>query len=356
MSLDSYVTLGHSGLRVSPMTLGTMTFGEDAGWGATPEESTRILAAYLERGGNHVDTANIYTNGHSEKIIGDFFAGRPAERDRVVIGTKFFSNLHPGDPNGGGAGRKAILHQLDDSLRRLQTDFLDMYWIHNWDPGTPIEETLRTLDDLVSAGKIRYYGISDLPAWKAAEAQTIARFRGWAPASAMQLEYSLIERSVEGELLPMAQAWDLGVLPWSPLRRGLLSGKYTREGVATRSDGAPGPDERELAIIDVLTEVANEVGASVAATAIAWVQGRPGVTSTLIGARSLSQLESNLAALDLTLSDDQVARLDAASTPHLNFPAVNNRDFAPMLQYAGATVDGRPTTVAPFLAASPVRY
>ena len=168
MALDSYVTLGRSGLRVSPFTLGTMTFGEDLGWGASPEESANVLAAYLDHGGNSIDTANLYTNGHAEKILGDFFAAHPERRDRVVLGTKFFANLHAGDPNGGGVGRKGILHQLEDSLRRLRTDYVDIYWVHNYDPVTPLEETLRTLDDLVRAGKVRYIGLSDLPAYRIA--------------------------------------------------------------------------------------------------------------------------------------------------------------------------------------------
>jgi aryl-alcohol dehydrogenase-like predicted oxidoreductase len=357
LSLDSYVTFGRSGLRVSPLTLGTMTFGEDAGWGTSPEESAQILARYLDLGGNSIDTANIYTNGHSEKIIGDYFAGRSSARDRAVIGTKFFANLHVGDPNGGGAGRKAILHQLEASLRRLRTDYVDIYWLHNWDQGTPIEETLRTLDDLVSAGKIRYVGISDLPAWKSAELQTIAYFRGWTPAAAMQLEYSLIERTVEGELMPFAQAGGLAVMPWSPLRRGLLSGKYTRaeRGVA-RSDGARGPDERELRIIDVLHEVAEQAGATAAATALAWVHSRPGVSSTIIGVRDAHQFDANLGALEVVLTPEQLAKLDEVSRPTLNFPADNNRDLAPMLRYAGATVDGRANPVYPVLLSSPTRY
>ena len=192
-SLDSYITLGRSGLRVSPLTLGTMTFGEDLGWGASPETSEAILAEYLDRGGNVVDTANVYTNGHSEKIIGDFFAARSGLRERVVLTTKFFANLHPGDPNGGGASRKAIIAQLEESLRRLQSDYVDLYWLHNWDRRAPIEETLRTLDDLVTAGKVRYVGLSDVPAWVAGQAQTVAQFRGWAPVTALQLEYSLLE-------------------------------------------------------------------------------------------------------------------------------------------------------------------
>jgi aryl-alcohol dehydrogenase-like predicted oxidoreductase len=357
MSLDSYLTLGRSGLRISPLTLGTMTFGEDWGWGTSPDESAQILAHYLDLGGNSIDTANIYTNGHSEKIIGDYFASRPELRDRVVIGTKFFGNLHAGNPNGGGAGRKAIVQQLEASLRRLQTDYVDIYWIHNWDEGTPVSETLRTLDDLVSAGKIRYVGISDFPAWKAAEAQTIADFRGWAPAAAMQLEYSLIERTVEGELMPMAQAWGMGVMPWSPLRRGLLSGKYTRANASgTRSDGAPGPNEREFRIIDVLNDVAAEAGVTPAAAALAWVQSRPGVSSTIVGARNAHQFDANIAALDVTLADKQLAALDEASTPTLNFPFENNRALAGMLQFAGATVDGRPSIAAPHLLSAPDRY
>jgi aryl-alcohol dehydrogenase-like predicted oxidoreductase len=230
MSLDSYITLGRSGLRVSPFCLGTMTFGDDLGWGASPEDSEAMIAAYLDRGGNFIDTANIYTNGHSEKIIGDFFAKSGVRRDRAVIGTKFFGSLFEGDPNGGGAGRKALMQQAEASLRRLQTDYIDLYWLHNWDRATPIEETLRGLEDLVTSGKARYIGLSDLPAWKVAEAQTIAHFRGWSPVIALQLEYSLLERTVEGELIPMAQSMGIGVMPWSPLKNGFLSGKiHTRQ-------------------------------------------------------------------------------------------------------------------------------
>jgi aryl-alcohol dehydrogenase-like predicted oxidoreductase len=237
-SLDSYITLGRSGLRVSPLSLGTMTFGEDNGWGASPETSEAILAEYLDRGGNVVDTANISTNGHSEKIIGDFVAARPGLRERVVFSTKFFANLYPGDPNGGGAGRKALIAQLEESLRRLQTDYVDLYWLHGWDRRAPIEETLRALDDLVAAGKVRYVGLCNVPAWVAAQSQTIARFRGWAPVTALQLEYSLLERTCEGELLPMVEELGMGVLPWSPLRGGQLSGKYVRDG------GAPADSAR----------------------------------------------------------------------------------------------------------------
>ncbi|MGC5004914.1 aldo/keto reductase [Streptomyces sp. NBC_00353] len=360
MSLDSYVTLGRSGLRVSPFTLGTMTFGEDHGWGSSPEESANILAAYLDRGGNSIDTANIYTNGHSEKIIGDYFADRSALRDRVVIGTKFFGNLYENDPNGGGAGRKAIVQQLENSLRRLRTDYVDIYWLHNFDPSTPVEETLRALDDLISDGKVRYVGFSDVPAWATAEAATVARFRGWAPIIALQLEYSLLERTSEGELIPMAQALGMGVMPWGPLKSGFLSGKYSSTTTGpvdtTRSQLVGAPSEADYLVIDALNGVAAEVGASPAAVALAWVQGRPGITSTLVGARRFDQFEANLQALDMTLTEAQRGVLDDVSAPTLNFPADNNRTLAPMIQFGGATVDGRPSTVSPLLQASSARY
>ncbi|MFC3501430.1 aldo/keto reductase [Micromonospora krabiensis] len=361
MPLDTFVTLGRSGLRVSPYTLGAMTFGEDHGWGASVEESEAMLTEYLERGGNSIDTANIYTNGHSEKIIGDYLAARPGLRDRIVLGSKFFGNLFPGDPNGGGAGRKAVVAQAEESLRRLGTDYLDLYWLHNWDRGVPVEETLRALDDLVTAGKIRYVGLSDLPAWKAAEAQVVVHFRGWTPAIAMQIEYSLLERTGEGELIPMAAEHGLGVLPWSPLKSGWLSGKFTRGTSSGAVDTARGalvgaPGERDWQVIDALHEVAADAGVTPAAAALAWVGARPGVSSVLIGARRLDQLKANLDAVDVRLSAEQAARLDEVSTPTLNFPADNNRLLAPSLAFAGATVDGRATLVSPRLGSSTVRY
>jgi aryl-alcohol dehydrogenase-like predicted oxidoreductase len=343
MSLDSYVTLGQSGLRVSPFTLGTMTFGEDFGWGSSPEVSADILAAYLDRGGNSIDTANIYTAGHSERIIGDYFAAHPGVRDGVVLATKFFGNLRPGDPNGGGVGRKAIIQQLENSLRRLRTDYVDLYWVHNFDPRTPIEETMRTLDDLVTAGKIRYVGLSDLPAWKVAEASVTARFRSWVPITALQLEYSLLERTSEGELLPAAQALGIGVLPWSPLKNGFLSGKYASSRPTTTARGNNGyfqpPTAEEYVVIDAVNEIAAELGVSSAAVALAWVQGRPGVSSTIIGARTLEQFTSNIAGLDVTLTDEQRDRLDKISAPTLDFPATANA-HASLLQHGGITVDG----------------
>ncbi|MFC0545060.1 aldo/keto reductase [Kutzneria chonburiensis] len=343
MSLDSYVTLGRSGLRVSPFTLGTMTFGEDFGWGSSPEVSADILAAYLDRGGNSLDTANIYTAGHSERIIGDYFAANPAKRDGVVLATKFFGNLRPGDPNGGGVGRKAIIQQLENSLRRLRTDYLDLYWLHNYDPRMPVEETMRTLDDLVTAGKIRYVGLSDLPAWRVAELAVTAKFRSWVPITALQLEYSLLERTSEGELIPAAQELGIGVLPWSPLKNGFLSGKYASSRPTTAARGNHGyfqpPTAAEYVVIDAVNEVAAELGVSGAAVALSWAQGRPGITSTIIGARTLEQFTANVAALDVTLSEEQRSRLDKVSEPTLDFPH-SAHAHAGMIQFAGTTVDG----------------
>jgi aryl-alcohol dehydrogenase-like predicted oxidoreductase len=359
-SLDSYITLGRSGLRVSPLTLGTMTFGEDWGWGASPASSEAILAEYLDRGGNVVDTANIYTNGHSEQIVGDFFAARPGLRERVVLSTKFFANLHPGDPNGGGGGRKALIAQLEQSLRRLQTDYVDLYWLHNWDRRAPIEETLRALDDLVSAGKIRYVGLSDVPAWVAAQGQTIAHSRGWAPITALQLEYSLLERTPEGELLPMAGELGMGVLPWSPLRGGQLSGKYARgNGAPTdsrRVGVSGGPSDGDWDVIEAVARVAAELGVGSAQVALAWVRGRPAVTSTLIGARTIEQLRSNIASLQITLAPEQLAALEEPSAPSLDFPAPNNALLGPMLGFGGTTVDGVELPVWPALLESSTRY
>src|SRR5580692_923940 len=270
MPLNHYVTLGRSGLRVSPFCLGAMTFGEDLGWGSSVTDSNRILDRYLERGGNFIDTANAYTRGHSEKIIGDHLGRDPRKRERVVLATKFFSSMFVGDPNGGGANRKAIHAQLEESLRRLQTDHVDLYWMHAWDVYTPIEETIRALDDLVAAGKVRYIGFSDTPAWKVAQAQTVAEFRGWTPLVALQIEYSLIERTVEGELIPMALELGLGVTPWSPLRGGVLSGKYTRENAKTlKADRGERVtqflDERSYTILDQLAKIGKAHNTSSAA-------------------------------------------------------------------------------------------
>ena len=347
MPLNSYVTLGRSGLRVSPFCLGTMTFGEELGpAGSSVKDSEAILAHYLEQGGNFIDTANAYTSGHSEKIIGDFFQQNKGKRDRTVIATKFFMNLFAGDPNGGGAGRKAMVAQCEESLRRLQTDYIDLYYIHNWDRFTPIQETMSALDDLVKSGKVRYVGISDAPAWKVAQAQVMAHFRGWNPLVALQIEYSLMQRTVEGELVPMAEELGLGVLPWGPLKSGALTGKYTRANSAKMPGlrGARVGDFAEVQydIIDAAARVAAERNTDSSTVALAWLKAQPGVSSTIIGSRTLEQLDANLKALDLTLTPEQVAALNKVSKPVLNFPA----DFlahSPSIAHAGATVNGVPS-------------
>ncbi|MFE3263292.1 aldo/keto reductase [Streptomyces sp. NPDC059215] len=360
MPLDHYVTLGRSGLRVSPFALGAMTFGEDPGGaGCSVEESEKILAAYLDRGGNFIDTANFYTNGHSESILGDFFAARPGQRDRVVLASKFFTNLFPGDPNGGGAGRRSVIAQLDESLRRLRTDHLDLYWLHNWDRHTPIEETLRALDDLVTAGKIRYVGFSNTPAWVTAQAQTTALLKGWTPLIALQVEYSLLARTVEGELAPLARDQGMALVPWSPLRNGFLSGKYRRDAQVTdsaRTAFVGGPGEDEYLVIDAVAAVADELGTTSAAVSLAWLRAREGTVVPILGARRLGHLENNLAGLEVTLTPEQLRRLDEVSAPDLDYPAPLHGALRSMLQFAGTTVDGQPSTVYPPLVQSDVRY
>jgi aryl-alcohol dehydrogenase-like predicted oxidoreductase len=353
MPLDHYVTLGRSGLRVSPFCLGAMTFGEDLGWGSSVEESQRIIDRYIELGGNFIDTANFYTKSHSEAIIGDHVGRHPARRDRLVIATKFSGNLYLGDPNGGGSGRKSIIAACEQSLRRLQTDYIDLYWLHNWDVHTPIEETMAALDDLVGSGKVRYIGVSDTPAWKVAEANTLARFRGWSQFIGLQIEYSLLERSVEQELVPMARELGLGITPWSPLKSGALSGKYTRA-----TSGQHKPDraafvegnlnERTYAIVDALEAIARAHDSTVARVALAWVQTQPGVTSTIIGARRLAQLEDNLAALDLPLTREELARLDEMTRPTFGFPQ-NMQPIFPSIHNGGTTVNGTYGPPSPFV-------
>ncbi|HMH88376.1 MAG TPA: aldo/keto reductase, partial [Steroidobacteraceae bacterium] len=344
MSLDHYITLGRSGLRVSPFCLGAMTFGEDLGWGSSVEESQRIIDRFIELGGNFIDTANFYTKSHSEKIIGDHVGRHSARRDRLVIATKFSGNLYPGDPNGGGSGRKSVIAACENSLRRLQTDYIDLYWLHNWDVHTPIEETMAALEDLVRAGKVRYLGVSDTPAWKVAEANVTARFRGWSAFVGLQIEYSLLERSVEQELVPMALELGLGITPWSPLKSGVLSGKYTRHNAGQiKADRGVIADtyltEKTYAIVDELDIIAKAHGSTVARVALAWVQAQPGVTSTIIGARRLAQLEDNVKALEVKLSTEELGRLDALTKPVFGFPQ-SMQPWFPSIHNGGTSVNG----------------
>ncbi len=347
MSLAHYVTLGHSGLRVSPLCLGAMTFGKEWGWGSEPEEAKRIMDAFIDRGGNFIDTANGYTKGHSEVIIGEHLGCDRKKRDRVVIATKFVTNMFLGDPNGGGSNRKAIISQCEESLRRLQTDYIDLYWLHAWDKTTPIEETMRALDTLVEQGKVRYLGFSDTPAWKVAQAQTMAQLRAWSPLIALQIEYSLLQRTVEGELVPMAQELGLGITPWGPLRGGALSGKYKRADKGKHEAGRGARvtsflDDRTFDLLDIMEAIAKELGTTVPRVALSWLQNRPGVTSTIIGARTIEQLDDNVGALEVKLTAAQVASLDKASTPTLPFPT-DMLGMIPMIAFGGTTINGQPS-------------
>jgi aryl-alcohol dehydrogenase-like predicted oxidoreductase len=317
MELTDFRTLGRTGLRVSPLALGTMTFG-DPSWGADEETSIEILKRYLDAGGNFIDTANAYMGGRSEEVIGRVL-GR--DRDRVVLATKVALSLDPADPNNGGTGRKAIHRHVDDSLRRLGTDYLDLYWQHNWDRHTPLEETMSTLDDLVRAGKVRYIGLSDTPAWAVARMATLAEWRGWTSIAAIQVEYSLLERTAEGELFGVARELGLGVMPWSPLANGVLSGKYTRDDPMPADSGrgmfvGRYLNERTWAVLDAL----RRMGGEVSKRALAWVRQQEPVTSTVLGARTVEQLDANLASLKVELTDEQLSELDALTTPDLNFP------------------------------------
>ena len=330
MSLTSYRSLGRSGLVISPLALGTMTFGT-SGWGADEAASRAIFDHYRDAGGNFIDTADIYSNGESERLVGKFIADS-SSRDAVVLATKFGFNpsTNPmsatqagvGNPNAGGAGAKNIYRALDASLKRLGTDYVDLYWMHIWDRITPIEEIVQTLGDLVRAGKIRYYGLSDMPAWMAMKAATIAAERRVPGPIAMQLEYSLVARDVESEHFPAAREAGMGVMPWSPLAGGLLSGKYRKEdraGKGRLSGANPLGDtkftDRNWAILGTLEQVAAEMERPMAEVALAWTLAHEGVGSTLVGVSKASQLTSNIAAIGLRLDGAHLERLNEASAP-----------------------------------------
>jgi aryl-alcohol dehydrogenase-like predicted oxidoreductase len=321
MKLNEYTTLGRSGLRVSPLCLGTMTFGTEWGWGAEEKPCREVFDRYVEAGGNFIDTADGYTNGHSEEMVGRFVA-EGSLRDRVVIATKFTFNAEPGNPNTGGNGRKNIYRAIEASLRRLKTDYVDLYYLHAWDTVTPVEEVVSTLNDLIRDGKIRYYGLSDTPAWYVARALTLAEKEGKERPITLQLEYSLVERNIEREHIPAAQEFELGICPWSPLAGGFLSGKYKKEGSAGRGDGRLTKDanplfarftERNWGVLEAVLEVASLTEKSPAQVALNWVATQPGMTSTVLGATKLTQLEDNLGALEFTIPADLRRRLDEVS-------------------------------------------
>ncbi len=320
-----YRLLGKSGLRVSELCLGTMTFGPDWGWGASREESRRMFEAFAEAGGNFIDTANRYTDGTSEKFVGEFVSG---ERARFVIATKYTLNTRPDDPNGGGNHRKNLVQSLEESLDRLGTDYVDLYWVHAWDPLTPVEETMRALDDVVRAGKVLYVGVSDTPAWAVSRANALAEWRGWSPFVGLQIPYSLIERTPERELLPMAEALEITVTPWGTLGGGVLTGKYRSRDKRPR-DSRYGEDtvwgdvyvtDRNIAIAGEVETVASEIGRTPSQVAIAWARQRVPSAIPIIGARKVSQLRDNMACVDVELSAEHMRRLDEVSRVDLGFP------------------------------------
>jgi aryl-alcohol dehydrogenase-like predicted oxidoreductase len=321
-----YKLLGRTGLRVSELCLGTMTFGEDWGWGAPKDECARILDAYAAAGGNFIDSANRYTDGSSEAILGELIA---PDRERWVLATKYGLSMRADDPNAGGGHRKNLVQALEASLRRLCTDYVDLLWLHIWDVFTPTEEVMRALDDVVRSGKALYVGISDTPAWLVSRAHTIAELRGWTPFAGLQLPYNLVQRTPERELLPMARALELTVTTFEPLAGGLLTGRYGTDReppagtrIATTEYAVRAADQRNLAIADALNAVAAERGASPAQVAIAWVlaQQERAAIVPIVGARRQEQLADSLGAVDVELSAEELERLDAVSRIDHGFP------------------------------------
>ncbi|MER9331290.1 aldo/keto reductase [Mesorhizobium sp. M0488] len=325
----SYYTLGNSGLRVTRLALGTMTFGTEWGWGAEKQAAREMFDAYVEAGGNFFDTADLYTGGTAEAWLGEFIAERGL-RDKAVIASKFAMNMQPGNPNAGGNGRKNIMRAVDASLKRLGTDYIDLYLLHIWDRLTPAEEVMRTLDDLVRMGKVRHVGLSDVPAWYAGRAQAIAELRGYEPVSALQLEYSLAERAIEHEFVPFGTRHGAGIMVWSPLASGLLSGKYrpTQTGNAGRLDGFrnsthPGFQkftQRNWAIVAELEKVASDLARSMPQVALNWVATQPGVATVILGATTPAQMRDNLGALDFEIPAALRERLDLVSSIPAPFP------------------------------------
>ncbi len=330
LQLDDYRLLGRSGVRVSPFCLGTMTFGVEPGaWGCTDDEAAQLVDLYIDRGGNFIDTANFYGQlGQSEVLLGQSIKGR---RDRLVISTKYSLTTSPGDPNASGNQRKNMVRSVEDSLKRMKTDYIDLYYLHMWDFRTPVDEILRAFDDLVRAGKVLYIGLSDIPAWQASRMQAIAELRGWSQFCALQISYSLTERTVERELIPMAAEMGMGVCPWSPLGGGVLAGKYSKADLVPPDMNNLGSrkainaitgriSEHNLAVAEVVSEVARKLGKTPAQVAIAWTLVNPVVTAPVLGVRTLAQLKDNLGALDVELTADQLARLNAASAVPKVFP------------------------------------
>ncbi|HET6987158.1 MAG TPA: aldo/keto reductase [Kribbella sp.] len=359
MALDHYYLLGRSGLRVSRLALGTMNFGKagfHAPYGKTEDEARAIFRAYVDAGGNFLDTADFYTAGESERILGRLIA-EAGIRERMVLTTKATNSVDSGDPNAGGNGRKHLIRALDESLRRLGTDYVDLFLLHTWDRITPVEEVLRTLDDLTRAGKIRYAGLSDVPAWYAARAQTLAEAHAMTPMVNLQLPYSLVERTIETEHVPVGQQLGLGVTAWSPLGSGFLTGKYRRNdaaGVAgdgrLTGDGAPVRTwtDRHWELLKTVESVADKLGVTMAQVAINWVATQPGITSAIVGASSPEQLQASMKALDFDLPDElRTALNEASAVPPESVYRMFTPEYQGWLVNAGAKVADKPAGYRP---------
>jgi aryl-alcohol dehydrogenase-like predicted oxidoreductase len=314
-----YKLLGRSGLRVSELCLGTMTFGTEWGWGADKAESQAIFDAYAARGGNFLDTANRYTEGTSERWLGDFVK---SERHHFVLATKYTLRDETGDPNFAGSHRKNMMRSVEASLRRLDTDFIDLFWVHAWDHLTPTEEVMRGLDDLVRSGKVHYIGVSDTPAWVVSQANTLAELRGWTAFAGLQIEYSLLQRSPERDLLPMAKALGLAVTPWGAMAGGALTGKYLRGEAGRVVPHSVRRSDRANKIAAKVVKVAEKLGVSPSQVAINWTRQRDPQANIipLVGARSAAQLEDSLGCLDFALPEKVLRELDAVSPIELGFP------------------------------------
>jgi len=314
-----YKLLGNSGLRVSEVALGAMSFGTEWGWGSDKQESKKVFDAYTKAGGNFIDTANRYTDGTSEKYVGEFIK---SEREHFVVATKYTLYMKKNDPNFCGNHRKNMMQSLDASLKRLNTDYVDLYWLHAWDFTTPVEEVMRSLDDMVRAGKIMYIGISDTPAWIVSQANTMAKLHGWTQFSALQIQYNLIDRTPERDLLPMANEFDMAVTPWGTLAAGVLTGKYNKDvkeakgRIISRENITP----RKLQIAEEVMKIAQEGGYTPAQVAMSWVKKQKGVIIPIIGASNFKQIEENLKFLECNLTEEQLERLDTVSQFELGFP------------------------------------
>ena len=313
-----YKLLGKSGLKVSELALGAMTFGTEMGFGVDKDESRKVYEAFREEGGNFIDTANVYNGGTSETFLGEFMQ---ADRERIVLATKFTGAMRGRDVNASGNSRKNMMDSVHASLKRLKTDYIDLYWAHAWDPTTPTEELMRGLDDLVSQGKVLYVGISDTPAWVVSRANTIAELKSWSQFVGLQIRYSLIDRSVERELLPMSRALDIAVTPWGIVGSGILSGKYNKDAAAEgRAKTRGSIDKRALKITSEVMAIAEDIGAKATQVAIAWLRNGPANIIPLLGARTVEQLEENLGCLTVSLDEDQMQRLDTVSAISPGFP------------------------------------